>query len=51
MATNKPQPPTKPQPQPQPQPQPRPQPSPPRNTPGRTGDIKHIEPTDPWPKG
>lgn len=47
MATNKPQPPTKPQPQPQPQPRP----SPPRNTPDRGGDIKHMEPTNPWPKG
>jgi len=45
MATNNPQQPTN----PQPQPQPSPQPYPPRNTPDR-GDIKHIEPTTPWPK-
>jgi hypothetical protein len=48
MATNQPQQPTNPQPQPQPQPQPSQQPYPPRNTPDR-GDIKHIEPTTPWP--
>jgi hypothetical protein len=43
MATNQPNPPIN------PQPQPSPQPHPPRNTPDR-GDIKHIEPTTPWPK-
>ena len=45
MATNQPnKQPSNPQPQPT-----HPQPYPPRNTPDR-GDIKHIEPTTPWPK-